>query len=53
MAPSSLQEVDGNCLNFSTNRESMASQGFSLCVLGWGGLYHALEPTTVLLLPRI
>ena len=34
MAPWSLQEVDGNCRNFSANRESMASEGSSLCVLG-------------------
>ena len=34
MVPSSLHEVDGNCRNFSANRESMASRGSSLCVLG-------------------
>ena len=36
-APSILQDVARNCLNFSANRESMAAQGSSLWVQGGGG----------------
>ena len=52
MAPSSLQEVDGNCRNLPANRESMASQGSSLCVLGGvvacHGTHNSFATTKVL-----